>query len=113
MSLLCVPHCHSANLEVIKKLEGNLSVTCQSLTAQMLHGNSVDISAESDVSIQALYSVNSAIQSASGSVCVNLSHGHSVVCMSVIANMFRQSPEVTVVIYILSYLILFVCSLPC
>ena len=69
----------SANLEVKKKLEGNLSVSCQSLKAQMLHGNSVDISAEKDVNIRALYSVNSSIQSADGSVHVNLSHGHSVV----------------------------------
>lgn len=69
----------SASLEVKKKLEGSLSVSCQSLTAQMLHGNSVDISADKDVSVKALYAVNSSIQSAAGSVKVGLSHGHSVV----------------------------------
>jgi hypothetical protein len=68
----------TADLEVKKKLEGNISITCQSFTGQMLHGNAVDISTEKDVSIKALYCVNSSIRS-KGTVKVNLSHGHTVV----------------------------------
>jgi hypothetical protein len=69
----------TANLEVKKKLEGNVSVSCKKFTAQMIHGDSVDISAHDDVRIKALYSVNSSISSSSGSVQIGLAHGHTAV----------------------------------
>ena len=68
-----------ADVTVAKKLEGSIYLSCNTLAAQMMHGNKLIIAANMDVNIKAVYSVNCAIESHAGSVVVGLSHGHSAV----------------------------------
>lgn len=63
------------DISVRKALEGNVSIACRDLLAQMINGNSVNIYCKNSAAVAAIYSSNSEV-TAEGGVKVDLSHGH-------------------------------------
>ena len=73
----CLPN--EGDITVNKLLEGTSTIKCKSLAAQMINGESVNLSATNFINVKAMYSLESSVSAIKGDITVGLMQGNTKV----------------------------------